>query len=165
MEQKIQEIQEIPKQMTGVYLTGLGGYDKLEYREDIPVPSPKEGEVLVKVEASAVNNTDINTRIGWYSKNNVQGTNAGGAQGFEEEVGDDGSWLGEAMTFPRIQGADCCGVIVAVGEGVPRERIGHVESGRVKPIIAKVYPLKEIVEAQKAFLSKKYTGKIVLKNT
>lgn len=47
-------------------------------------------------------------------------------------------------------------------EAMP-ELIGYVESGRVKPIIAKTYPLKEIVEAQKAFLSKKYTGKIVLR--
>ena len=53
----------IPKTMRGVYLTGYGGYDKLEYREDIPTPVPKEGEVLVKIGAAAVNNTDINTRI------------------------------------------------------------------------------------------------------
>ncbi len=53
----------IPEKMKGVYLTGYGGYDKLEYREDIPVPKPKPGEVLVKISAAAVNNTDINTRI------------------------------------------------------------------------------------------------------
>lgn len=134
---------EIPDKMKGVYLTGLGGYDKLEYREDIPVPQPKAGEVLVKVEASAVNNTDINTRIGWYSKNNIQGTNAGGAEGFQEEVGQDGSWLGEAMTFPRIQGADCCGIIVAVGEGVLKERIGErVVSRNVQPLTSDEHGLK-----------------------
>ena len=41
--------------------------------------------------------------------------------------------------------------------------IEFVEQGKVRPIIAKVYPLKDIVEAQKAFLSKKHVGKIVLK--
>ena len=71
----------IPEKMKGVYLTGYGGYDKLEYREDIPVPKPKPGEVLVKISAAAVNNTDINTRIGWYSKNVRTATDAGGTGG------------------------------------------------------------------------------------
>ena len=31
-------------------------------------PRPKPGEVLINVAAAGVNNTDINTRIGWYSK-------------------------------------------------------------------------------------------------
>ena len=55
---------EIPKKMCGVYLTGNGGFEKLEYRTDIDVPKPKAGEVLVKIGAAAVNNTDVNTRIG-----------------------------------------------------------------------------------------------------
>ena len=71
--------------------------------------TPKTGEVLVKIGAAAVNNTDVNTRIGWYSKNVKTETNRGGASGFKEDVKDDGSWLGEAMKFPRIQGADGCG--------------------------------------------------------
>ncbi len=49
-------------------LVGHGGYDKLEWREDIPVPIPGVDEVLIRVISSSVNNTDINTRIGWYSK-------------------------------------------------------------------------------------------------
>ncbi len=49
--------------MAGVQLTGHGGIEKLEYRTDIPVPIPGEGEVLIRVTA-AINNTDINTRIG-----------------------------------------------------------------------------------------------------
>lgn len=116
---------EIPKKMCGVYLTGNGGFEKLEYRTDIDVPKPKAGEVLVKIGAAAVNNTDVNTRIGWYSKKVKEETNAGGATGFKEEVKDDGSWLGQAMVFPRIQGADGCGTIVAVGEGVSEDRFGE----------------------------------------
>ena len=46
-------------------------------------------------------------------------------------------------------------------EAMP-ELIRYVEEGKVKPVISKVLPLKDIVEAQKAFLSKKYSGKIVL---
>lgn len=115
----------IPEKMRGVYLTGNGGFEKLEYRTDIDVPTPKAGEVLVKVGAAAVNNTDVNTRIGWYSKSVKSETNTGGASGFEEDVEDDGSWLGQAMIFPRIQGADGCGTIVAVGDGVSQDRLGE----------------------------------------
>lgn len=115
----------IPKTMRGIYLTGNGGFEKLEYRTDIDVPTPKTGEVLVKIGAAAINNTDINTRIGWYSKNVKTATNLGGASGFKEDVNDDGSWLGKAMEFPRIQGADGCGTIVAVGEGVNQNRLGE----------------------------------------
>lgn len=116
---------EIPQTMNGVYLTANGGFDKLEYRNDIKVPTPGKGEVLIKVGGCAVNNTDVNTRIGWYSKNVKDATNEGGSKGFDEHVEDDGSWLGEAMKFPRIQGADACGFIVAVGEGVDEKRIGE----------------------------------------
>lgn len=58
----------LPTTMKGVLLTGHGGPEMLEYRQDIPVPAPKENEVLIRVSAAGVNNTDINTRIGWYSK-------------------------------------------------------------------------------------------------
>lgn len=115
----------IPEKMKGVYLTGFGGYDKLEYREDIPVPTPKAGEVLVKIGAAAVNNTDINTRIGWYSKHVKTATGVGGTAGYGSDVKEDGSWLGRPLEFPRIQGADGCGKIVAVGEGVDGRRIGE----------------------------------------
>jgi len=115
----------IPERMTAVYLTGHGGIETLEYRDDIPVPVPGGGEVLIKVSAAGVNNTDINTRIGWYSKKVVDATNTGGADGFEEVDDADATWSGVAMEFPRIQGADCCGIIVAVGEGADESRIGQ----------------------------------------
>ena len=115
----------LPDTMHAIWLTGLGGFDKLEYRTDVPVPRPRKGEVLIRVRASAVNNTDINTRIGWYSKSIDSDTGAGGASGFDKVDGADASWSGASLDFPRIQGADCCGEIVAVGEGVAPERIGE----------------------------------------
>lgn len=100
----------IPSTMHGVYLIAHGGPECLEYRTDIPVPKPKPGEVLIKVLAAGVNNTDINTRVGWYSKGDNDSEDAG--------------WGGSALNLPLIQGADVCGEIVAVGENVPAQRVG-----------------------------------------
>ncbi|TPE45678.1 zinc-binding dehydrogenase [Amaricoccus solimangrovi] len=111
--------------MMGVWLTGHGGFEKLEVRSDIPLPVPAAGEVLIKVAAAGINNTDINTRIGWYSKGVSDGTAAGGAAGFQTSNDVDASWSGTPLAFPRIQGADCCGRIVAVGEGVSPDRVGE----------------------------------------
>ncbi|MCV6638723.1 alcohol dehydrogenase family protein [Candidatus Albibeggiatoa sp. nov. NOAA] len=90
----------IPNVMQGVQLTGHGDFDKLVFRNDIPVPSIGEHDVLIKVSAAGVNNTDLNTRVGWYSKSNDS---------------NDASWSGNPIQFPRIQGADVCGQVVAVG--------------------------------------------------
>ncbi len=116
---------EIPERMTAVYLTDHGGIETLQYRDDVPVPRPGPGEVLIKVAAAGVNNTDINTRIGWYSKKVSAATNTGGAKGFEEVDDADATWSGVPMKFPRIQGADCCGIIVAVGDEVDSARMGE----------------------------------------
>jgi NADPH:quinone reductase-like Zn-dependent oxidoreductase len=94
----------LPVRMKGMQLTGHGGLDKLVLRNDIPVPAPGPREVLIKVRAAGVNNTDINTRIGWYSKSDGDSSDA--------------SWSGEGLHFPRIQGADVCGEVVAVGAQV-----------------------------------------------
>lgn len=97
--------------MKGVLLTGHGGPEALDYREDIAVPQPKANEVLIRVGAAGVNNTDINTRTAWYSKGDANGSDA--------------SWSGNALSFPRIQGADVCGEIVAVGNNISDKRIGE----------------------------------------
>jgi len=115
----------MPETMNGVVLTGHGGLDKLVWREDLPVPKPDAAEVLIRVVAAAVNNTDINTRIGWYSKAVRGATGSGALRGLAEADAQDGGWSGSPIRFPRIQGADCCGVIVAVGSGVSPERIGQ----------------------------------------
>ncbi|MGI9598422.1 MAG: alcohol dehydrogenase family protein [Acidimicrobiales bacterium] len=115
----------VPATMAAVLLTGHGGYEKLDYRTDVATPVPGPGQVLIEVGAAGINNTDINTRIGWYSKSVTDATDAGGGAGFGADTDDDGSWTGDPLRFPRIQGADCCGRIVATGPGVDRDRTGH----------------------------------------
>lgn len=113
---------ERSRTMRGVWLTGHGGLDKLEVHSDIPVPDPGPREVLIRVAAAGVNNTDINTRTAWYSK--------------EDGASEDASWAGTPLHFPRIQGADVCGRIVAAGEEVGADRIG--ERVLIEPCIREV---------------------------
>ena len=117
--------QELPDRMKAILLNGHGGFEALQYRDDIALPTAGPDEVLIKVAAAGINNTDINTRIGWYSKKVEGDTNSGAESGFDEVDAEDASWSGVPMAFPRIQGADCCGVIVAVGEAVDSNRIGE----------------------------------------
>ena len=84
----------IPDVMKAVVTTGHGGLDKLDYREDVPVPRPGPGEVLIAVGACGMNNTDINTRTA-------------------------------GIAFPRIQGADVAGRVVALGEGSDGSLLGR----------------------------------------
>ena len=114
----------LPATMHAVVLTGFGGPDKLIYRDDVPLPVAQTGEVLIRVGASAVNNTDINTRVGWYSKT-VDSATAADSVGFDASADATPGWGGKAMQFPRIQGADCCGTIVALGAGVDAQRVGQ----------------------------------------
>jgi NADPH:quinone reductase-like Zn-dependent oxidoreductase len=116
--------------MQAVLLKGHGGLEQLEFRADVPAPVAGPGEVLVAVRAAAINNTDINTRLGWYSKANEAATE--GIVEAAAAAGDSG-WAGDALRFPRIQGADACGHIVAVGTGVGGSRLG--ERVLIDPVI------------------------------
>ncbi|MGB1610537.1 MAG: alcohol dehydrogenase catalytic domain-containing protein, partial [Ilumatobacteraceae bacterium] len=130
-----------PDRMRAALLTGHGGPEMIEVRDDVTVPSPGAGEVLVRVaacgicgtdlrytrlgglagpmpdpmplghELAGINNTDINTRIGWYSPEVRSATDDPGLPSVES-----GGW-GGSLAFPRVQGADICGRVVALGEG------------------------------------------------
>lgn len=111
----------IPTTMRAFVLTGHGDMDKLIYYKDWPVPVAGDGEVLIKVHACGLNNTDVNTRTAWYSKGVSENTTGAG---FDTADDDDATWGGAAVTFPRIQGADIAGEVVAVGTGVDPAIIG-----------------------------------------
>jgi NADPH:quinone reductase-like Zn-dependent oxidoreductase len=99
--------------MKAVVTNGNGGYEQLEYR-DVPIPKLAAGQVLLQVLAAGVNNTEINTRLGWYSSAVTAGTEGlTAAEKEEAKAKADGGW-NEATPFPLIQGTDCCGRVVAV---------------------------------------------------
>lgn len=111
--------------MTAAVLTGHGGFDKLEIRHDWPVPQPKAGEVLIQVAACGMNNTDINTRVGWYADTVAGDTASGGASGFDSvDNNSEGGWGGTSIQFPRIQGADTVGRVITLGEGIDEGWMG-----------------------------------------
>lgn len=101
----------LPTVMSGIVLTGHGGPEMLQWRDDLAVPLPGDDDVIIRVRAAGVNNTDINTRTAWYSKGDAKAADA--------------AWAGTPLVFPRIQGADVCGEIVAVGKHVDADRVGE----------------------------------------
>ncbi|MBN2687090.1 MAG: alcohol dehydrogenase family protein [Deltaproteobacteria bacterium] len=111
------------KTMKAVVTAGNGGYDKLQCRV-VRLPTLEPGEVLLHVLAAGVNNTEINTRIGWYSSSVTTGTeDAAIVEEKQATAKADGGW-NETTPFPFIQGTDCCGRIVAVAPGGDESTIG-----------------------------------------
>jgi NADPH:quinone reductase-like Zn-dependent oxidoreductase len=75
-----------------------GGPEVLEYREDIPAPEPRPGEVQVRVRFAALNRLDDFVRTGW---------------------------KGLDLAFPHILGSDFSGEIAALGDGVTGWQVGQ----------------------------------------
>ncbi|MFH8487690.1 zinc-binding dehydrogenase [Streptomyces longisporoflavus] len=95
--------------MRAVRITGHGGPEVLE-PADVAVPAPRADEVLVQVSSVALNNTDLWTREGAYGRPGNPGATSG--------------WRGP-IDFPRIQGADVAGRVVAVGAEVEDSLVGR----------------------------------------
>ncbi|SLM97241.1 alcohol dehydrogenase family protein [Brevibacterium yomogidense] len=103
----------IPQTMSAVRLMGHGGPEQLVFSDDVPVPLPADGEVLIDVHACGMNNTDVWVREGAY--------------GSDTDPNEVSTWRRGRSTleFPRIQGADIVGRIAGVGPGVDQDRIGE----------------------------------------
>ncbi len=106
--------------MRAALLTGHGGPEKLVVRDDVAVPEPGPGSVLISVAACGINNTDINTRVGWYGAS----TDVATSEMEDGRTVDDVGWNG-ALRFPLIQGADICGTVVGVGPDSERSLLGR----------------------------------------
>ena len=114
---------EPPLNMMAVVNMNNGGYDKLQYKS-VLTPIPSEDEALIRVLAAGVNNTEINTRLGWYSSNVDSGTGSLSlSQNNPQEVNVDGGW-NNSTPFPIIQGTDCCGEVVALGSLKHKKLLG-----------------------------------------
>lgn len=99
----------VSETMRAVRIAEHGGPEVLELTE-VAVPSPQAGEVLVRVSAVALNNTDLWTREGAYGRPGDPKALSG--------------WRGP-IAFPRIQGADVAGRVVAVGADVDGGLVGR----------------------------------------
>ena len=88
----------MPSTMKAVTMREFGDTDVLRM-EQLPIPSPATGEVLIEVHSVSVNQTlDVTVRQGGYRTN---------------------------LQFPVILGTDPAGIVVATGEGVPQSRCGE----------------------------------------
>ncbi|MBK7147503.1 MAG: zinc-binding dehydrogenase [Bacteroidetes bacterium] len=83
--------------MKAIYTTQHGSADKAFKQREIDKPTPKPGEVLVKVEGFGLNFADVMARKGMYR---------------------------DAPPLPSLLGYDVCGTVEQLGEGVTNHRIG-----------------------------------------
>ena len=83
--------------MKAVYLTAHGGPEVLTY-DELPIPEPGPGVVLVRLTVAALNRLDLWVRNGW---------------------------PGIKLSYPHIPGADGAGEIAALGAGVSQWQIGQ----------------------------------------
>ncbi|MFT4745868.1 MAG: NADPH:quinone reductase-like Zn-dependent oxidoreductase [Nitriliruptoraceae bacterium] len=101
----------LPQLMTAAVLVAHGGPEALELRHDVPLPTLAAGHVLIRVAAAGVNNTDLWSRRGAY--------------GTPEDPDAIVGWQGVPLYFPRIQGGDAVGHVVAAGDAAGRQLIGR----------------------------------------
>ena len=50
-----------------------------------------------------------------------------------------------------------------VPQGVFGRLVDYINAGKLKPVLAEVYPLAELAMAQEAFMKKQHVGNIVVK--
>ncbi|MEZ5179592.1 MAG: zinc-binding alcohol dehydrogenase family protein [Acidimicrobiales bacterium] len=74
----------VPTSMRAVVLDRPGPPESLRLRE-VPVPAPKRGEVLIRVEAFGLNRSELHTRLG----------------------------LADGVTFPRVLGIEAVGTVAS----------------------------------------------------
>lgn len=134
---KLNESEKGVVYMKAVQVTGYGDVEMLE-TVDIPIPDPKENEVLVKVKACAINNTEIWMREGAYGKDSKSG------------------WKPEGVQFPRTPGSDITGTIVNVGDKVEESMVG--KDVVLFPFTSSGEEGTEHISADMSFIGSEYDG-------
>ena len=123
--------------MKAFQVTGYGGIERLELAE-LPIPEPKDHEVLVQVKACAINNTDIWMREGAYGSGAKSG------------------WKPEGVDFPRTPGSDIAGKIVKAGQAVDEAMIG--KDVVLFPFTSSGKPGLEHISEDMSFIGSEYDG-------
>lgn len=83
--------------MKALTLVGHGGPEQFRFTDDLPTPTPRAGEVRVRVRATGVNHVDLVVRRGY---------------------------PGVTMPMPHVPGGDIAGEVDAIGEGVTGFKAG-----------------------------------------
>ncbi|KAF2439157.1 NAD(P)-binding protein [Karstenula rhodostoma CBS 690.94] len=143
----------VPALMKGVQMQHTGGPEVLQYRTDLPVPFPGDGELLVKNEYIGINYVDVYWRIGMMgtapegiigreAEGKIVSTGAGDIGGFK--VGDRVVWLSigsyaeytavpSSLAFPIPPGIEPGMAAAALLQGLFAltlvEKIVHVKQG------------------------------------
>ncbi|MFE3982026.1 MULTISPECIES: zinc-binding dehydrogenase [unclassified Priestia] len=123
--------------MKAVQVTGYGDVSKLSLVE-IPIPEPKENEVLIKVKACAINNTEIWMREGAYGTDSKSG------------------WRPEGVEFPRTPGSDITGKVVKAGKLVEESIVG--KDVVLFPFISSGEEGSEHIAEDMSFIGSEYDG-------
>ena len=142
---------KLPLKMKAVLTEGIGGYDKLKYTE-VETPKISKNEVLLKVLAAGINNTDINTRIGWYSSKINADTDALSKSKFQNSNQKSGLGWNGTTNFPLIQGTDCCGEVVSVGSDAVKNLIGK------RVLVRPCMKLRGLGSAERVWMASDFDG-------
>lgn len=124
--------------MRAIRLHEFGGPEVLRHEEDVPVPVPAPGEVLVRVHAVGVNPPD------WYARE--------GMPDVPEE-------LKPPMSLPLIPGTDVSGVVAAVAADVDGFAVGDEVFGLLRfPTTLQADAYAEYVTAPASDFARKPAG-------
>jgi NADPH2:quinone reductase len=110
--------------MQAIAIDAPGGPEVLKLH-DLPVPEPKAGEALVRIEASGINFIDVYYRMGVYKGPSFPFVIGQEAAGVVESVGEGVTTVavGDRVAYAGVQGA------YAQFAAVPEARLVHVPDG------------------------------------